>query len=426
MIEPLTYNPDIKFTTTNFRASNWTVLKLTVCLAVLLTVFQQFPVIRETFYDQIRLSLYGIFGGVSLYCFLRFPFGEMPSLGRFFALNLIATFSILLLLHLVNGGAEGTVSYFEIVEQLVPFGILITSLFIPFSKRQIIIFIFLYSLFVSIMGISLVIYYGGTWAISSQYLLKGKNLVGPILAVSTLAMSLLLVKEKQTLPFFVRIIGLLATGSLFSSLVVLRNRSGLLALLAVLSFWGLKNLFSRKMIESIVILLVVFIGIAVLAISGHLVEIIQPVSQPVIDAFTLNYQIGDIESLSAGRWSVYMDSFKHLGENLFFGDVFSLDKFPRIPHNYILNKWVKYGIFGSLPMVLFYLYLWFFAIKETILTSNRRGSFISMAPYILLIPMITSLLEYTHPFGPGVSQIMVWFLLGQYLRNGHKNKGELV
>jgi hypothetical protein len=31
--------------------------------------------------------------------------------------------------------------------------------------------------------------------------------------------------------------------------------------------------------------------------------------------------------------------------------------------------------------------------------------------------LITSLFEYSHPFGPGVTQIMVWFLLGQYLRH---------
>jgi len=350
----------------------------------------------------------------------------MPLLGRVFALNIIATFSILLSLHLVNGGAEGTIGYFEIVELLVPFGILVTSLYIPFNKRQLIFFVFFYSLFVSILGISLVLYYGGTWAISSQYLLKGKNLVGPILAVSTLTMSLILIKERKVLPLFVRIIGFISIGSLFASLVVLRNRSGLLALLAVISLLLFKTLFTRKRIETILVIFLAIIGIYVLAISGNLVGIIQPALQPVLDAFTLNYQIGDLESLSAGRWSVYMDSITHLANNPFFGDVFSLDRFSRIPHNYVLHKWVKYGIVGSLPMALFYLYLWLFAIKKTLWTSNRESSFISMVPYIFLIPLITSMLEYTHPYGPGVSQIMVWFLLGQYLRNGQNEKRELV
>ena len=89
------------------------------------------------------------------------------------------------------------------------------------------------------------------------------------------------------------------------------------------------------------------------------------------------------------------------------------------PHNYILNKWLNYGIIGSLPIVLFYLYLWFFTIKGIFISKKTLG--FKLPVWVLLFSLIVSMFEYTYPYGPGASQIMVWFLLGQYYRFNFRN-----
>ena len=122
-----------------------------------------------------------------------------------------------------------------------------------------------------------------------------------------------------------------------------------------------------------------------------------------------------ITDLSAGRTDVYKFALEFAIQHPILGELEGFRFIYGNPHNYILNKWVNYGILGSLPLVLFYLYLWFFAFKE--IKSHVKNTNFTLPLWVLLFSLVVSLFEYTYPYGPGTSQLMVWFLLGQYFRN---------
>ena len=97
-----------------------------------------------------------------------------------------------------------------------------------------------------------------------------------------------------------------------------------------------------------------------------------------------------------------------------FGELNTVDRFFGRAHNYILNKWVRYGIIGSLPMIILYISL--FAFDARLLLSRIRTSKSVLTGWLLLFGLIISTFEYTYPYGPGVSQIVVWFMIGQVIR----------
>jgi len=54
------------------------------------------------------------------------------------------------------------------------------------------------------------------------------------------------------------------------------------------------------------------------------------------------------------------------------------------------------------------------------LFSKQRDAVEGIALWLLMLGLIISMFEYTYPYGPGVSQIMVWFMLGTILSKNRK------
>lgn len=160
--------------------------------------------------------------------------------------------------------------------------------------------------------------------------------------------------------------------------------------------------------KKFLILNIIGIFLLIIYASGILKEL----TNFLWNSLTLNYNINDLNSLSAGRTDGYLEALKISIKNPLFGQLSNNISLEHQVHNYILNKWIKYGIFGSLPIIAFYIYLWKISLKGVFLNNKSNVVF-----YILLFSLIVSILEYTYPFGPGVSQIMLWFLLGQYLNS---------
>jgi len=136
-------------------------------------------------------------------------------------------------------------------------------------------------------------------------------------------------------------------------------------------------------------------------------------------AFTLNFDLHDLNSLSADRINTYKLAVEYIRMYPAFGELTAGESLYGIAHNYILNKWVKYGLIGSLPFVLFYIYLVLVIMKNAFFEGvNLEGK--KTAHWLLIYGFIISVFEYTFPFGPGTSQVMTWFMLGNYLSNRNK------
>lgn len=105
----------------------------------------------------------------------------------------------------------------------------------------------------------------------------------------------------------------------------------------------------------------------------------------------------------------FFEALKFVSLYPFFGEFSCGEAFFRTPHNYVLNKWVSFGIVGSLPFIVLYGYL--IALALRMLFYKQRRAFEDTVLWLLLLGLIISMFEYTYPYGPGASQIMVWFYL---------------
>lgn len=300
----------------------------------------------------------------------------------------------------------------ELLELLVPFGVLICSLNTTFNKRQISKLLIWYIVFSLLLGISLIFYYGEGFTITKIYFLIGKNQIGTMLGISTVILGLWILDKNQlesrlNIIIFKIIIFVLLT----ASILAIRNRSGLIGIFITLFLAILKvKKFKLTVKNFIFIQIVLFIIVIGYSIGGFnsLIEII-------FKSLFYNFDVTDLNSLSAGRWNVYKKSLDFVTQYPILGEMGGGVFLYGIPHNYILNKWVNFGFVGSLPLVLFYLYIWVFVFNNLLFKNEKIK--LHLIIWVLFFSLIVSLFEYTYPYGPGVSQLMVWFMLGQYLKN---------
>lgn len=392
---------------TNTRAASRGVSKYKTLLiaGIILTVIQQMPIIRDRFYGEIRLALYLLFALVSVKALASLALQELPRLMKLFMGVIVLLALELLVFQLLNWRS----SIFELTELLIPFGIMISAYSLDFEKKETDSLTLVYAVLAVLMGVSLVLFYGGGFVLREQYIAgTSKNQTGPILGIALVIVFdriLRIDRNPRAILrfawFFLLLLGAIA------SMIVLRNRAGLVAVCFVLFFMLISRSRRRLTLAALIIATVVILFIFVLIYLGFL----DPLVGILERAFTLNYDVGDLDSLSAGRWNTYIRGIKYVQFHPFFGELSVSERFFGTPHNYILNKWVRYGVIGSLPFVIFYVYLFVFALRRILSRSANKGTR-SLAIWLLLLGLIVSLFEYTYPYGPGVSQLMVWFMLG--------------
>jgi len=81
--------------------------------------------------------------------------------------------------------------------------------------------------------------------------------------------------------------------------------------------------------------------------------------------------------------------------------------FRGTPHNYLVNKMVRYGIFGSISFIIIYILFGIFCLKHIIF---RKPAIENLGVFLFIIPFIISFFEYTYPFGPGTANFMVFLM----------------
>lgn len=368
---------------------------------ITLSIFQQMPIVNELFYSQVRFVLYisfMLYGGYTILNSHRFL---RSNLIRLF----ILTFFFSIMLSLLSG-----INVF--VDLLIPLGILICSINTKFdlkSKRNICT---IYVITVSILAISTIFYYGEGFVVSQMYNIPSKNQIGPMIAITSLISFLAIVDraflgiKRKYMPLF-----LITLFINIACLAAIRNRAGLLSFFVCVFLYFILN---RKVYLTIKKLLAIHISICLIffiLLSG----IISPVINYLWDSFTLNYDITNIDSFSAGRSDTYIDALNFAFNHPFLGSIGSTVTFRGVPHNYLIYNIAYFGVLLSLPLILFYLYLWIFTIKG--IRNNINNNLYQPVNWIVLLALIVSIFEYTYPFGPGTSQLMTWFLVGQSLIN---------
>lgn len=155
----------------------------------------------------------------------------------------------------------------------------------------------------------------------------------------------------------------------FFTLIMMRNRSSLIAIFIVVIILIVKKITQKITLKKLLILIlssfVLFLFIQT--------EFFYITLKMISDSLFLNYNVNDLNSLSANRTDVYLYALHYIKENFLFGELISSNAFTSLygfPHNYVLNKLVLYGFFGGMPFILFYGSLVIYTAKKLFL--NRR------------------------------------------------------
>lgn len=263
---------------------------------------------------------------------------------------------------------------------------------------------------VTLLGLFVIFIFGNGFTITDQYYFSSKNQVGPFIASVTLISSLLLLNGNRIGDFLVRKKWLLIIFFVnFSTLLALRNRSGLVAIgVCLLVFMISKNVirtkYNKKSLLMFPFMVVVMFLIIVTGIG-------KPVYDVVYSSLFQNYDVTDLNSLSANRFDVYVDVWNFLKISPYLGEVSAFSGITEIPHNYLLNIGLNYGVFGMLPLIIFYIYVWGYVLGSLLI--KRR---FDLSLYLLLFMLIISLFEYTYPYGPMTTVSLTWILLGNNLK----------
>lgn len=190
----------------------------------------------------------------------------------------------------------------------------------------------------------------------------------------------------------------------FAALLILRNRSSLVALMILIVLVLFKLISSRH--AGVGVKMVILAGVPILlGMAGS------QLWQLINDALFEGFDAGDVNNLSANRVEVYVESIGFLRTNWLFGDIAN-DSGIFDPHNFVLYNLVRFGLILSLGHLVVYASCLIRLVREW-----KGVDLFSVAPwaYPLLVAMFTSLLEYAQPFGPGSAQFLTWLLVGRGL-----------
>lgn len=375
---------------------------------IFLTVIQQFPVIKDLYYSYVRILIYILFSVLLLISLGSFKKFMKIKFMKIFIFSVIGA----TLLYFVYFLSDLNPSFIEL---LIPLGILIISISFKFTNKDFKIIILGYTFLTLLMAVSNVIYYVGGFQISQFYEIPGKNQIGPIIGSSIIILGVAIIRNDFA-NLFVKYYSYINFIILFACLLVTRNRASIVAIIFIFLLIFFLNLFKNLSYQKLLFLNMIVILIIILTILG----VLNPVYAFLWDSLTLNFELNDFDSLSSGRTDTYIAAIHQIAETSLFGELFNNSNLLSNPHNFILNKIVSYGLIGAFPVIILYFYLIIFTLKGII---RERGS-ASLIYWLLLYSIIISQFEYTYPFGPGVSQIILWFILGFFLskkENKHVN-----
>lgn len=370
---------------------------------IALILYQQLPQIKDNYYELIRTCIYVLFGILALIAaFDVFVIRKWrPRVINVFALAIMAIaieFGILSIIHV-------DIQITDIVELLVPFGLLVISYDLHFTNNATILLSKAYAVSILTVAIIQIYYYAGGFVIREQYVVMGKNSMGPFVAVAagiTFYFALEKFKNRELYRSIIWIAGLAFSVSV---LIIMRSRAALVSVVILMAVMINKSKgIGRKLVAPIAL-------IVLLSITSS--EFLKTVADPVQESLFLSYNSRDVDSLSGGRFSVYRDAAEIVLRHPFLGEATEKQKAAPIPHNYLLNKAKKYGLCGGVFFFAIYFYLFFFIIRRIL--KFKTVSFKTLPIYLSLIPFIVSLFEYQYPYGPGTTQMFIYFLLGQFL-----------
>ena len=365
-------------------------------LLLLLLLLQLSPIGLGDNYDSFRLGIMVVSGILFLF---SWNIKKIWNVKVFRIFLFVLLYEIILLFALSFCG--GKINWIPIGNLIMVFlFVMISFMELSIKQYRVILNLFIWgTLFV---GLSIIFTFGDGFMINERYMPIPKNQIAPILSVGFFIAFFLGNSVKNLIE---KCCYLGVSFLLFLCICVFHARANIVALLV--GFFVYYVFYKRKIQ---IVLLASIILISLLFFT--------PMGGFLYDAFFVNYDVSDMNSVSAGRTDVYEASWQFIKENWLFGGLTaSVDMYHQgYVHNYLLYTLENYGIWGSLVLVLFYFVL-LFEIGKRNICSKEHDNFYVLGCFVFIVPLIVSIFEYTYPYGPGSAVFMAYFTLGQYYRN---------
>lgn len=365
-------------------------------LIVYYTVIMQFFVTNAKFYSTLRIILMLAIVALFLIVMLLNRGLYINKLLYLFIVISYISFIIGLILSVIFGNP-----IFELTI-LIPLIMMILGLNIKLSDRERQVLMYGYVLLTGALGIYFVLKYGSGFVISAQYILAQKNQIGSIIGISIVIILYNLLVKRQHVFYnsLLLIVNLLP-------LLILRTRTIVIGVIVIFFYLLLKNIAFQIKNKRIFKLIIIIFGIIILLTSNQVVSYFY-------DVFFLNVDTNDINSISSNRLESYIKSVPFILENFLFGElIVNANNFD--PHNFVLYTLQKKGLILSFSIILIYFYFLIFMLKNLVHSKLNK---ISIPTLLLLLAFISSLFEYQAPFGPGTTQLITWFFIGNSMRKG--------
>ena len=247
----------------------------------------------------------------------------------------------------------------------------------------------------------------GAFVIESQYLVPGKNALGPIIATSIVAFVILFLQKENNKLFSFSYLALAILA--FVLLLTMRARAATLMAILLVIFVIYKN-FARSGNKYF------FLSAVLTVFSLFAIYFVLPEAAKIyiLDSFFYGIEEYDITS---GRGERNRMAIDFLQNNLLFGNIRGLMYVPWI-HNFPLLLAYNFGIIGGFGAIAIYFYLSVVIIKSMLkydIFETKNIGFVLIA-----VAFGIGMAEPSAPFGPGTVFVFSFITLGIALRYNYK------
>lgn len=374
-------------------------------LMQILIVFAYLPsnYLAESLYSRNSTLITSLFGGVLGLSMIRQFFSKTKI--RFHSLikKLITILLILCLEFFVLFALSLNMSTNDLLSLVMVVGAIYIGYVCDFSIKQIkllIAIIVLSSLYLGYEAIN--VYVGAFDLYAADWQVAGKNQIGQLIALGIILSYIFFVVEANKITKYLMLILFLI---LFSFLIIVKCKTAVLAVFISVLIISFKALSKETLKKYLLFGMPIFILFLVIYADELILGIFE----------VLGLEFGaSVNELSTNRASKNVEALQYIINNPFQGELFNYSRIPMI-HNWILIRVVRYGVLLVLPMLIFYLMILFFGIRE--IYKTRLNNFSQIGCFLLIVPYISSLAEPGAPFSPGTIYCFIYVFLGIYLRN---------
>ena len=246
--------------------------------------------------------------------------------------------------------------------------------------------------------------HAGGFVITDQYISYGKNIMGMMCVSASLALAFLAMNGKN------KVIKYVLWGAsifLFILTVAIRARGSFISLLLVVVFIVYKLLKDGKKSNER-IYRIVFLILGMIIVSFVFTDAFRSFGDFFMSSLYKNRE----EDLLTGRGSINNYALSFFERNPLFGSLSEDMDMTSLVHNFLLRQLASFGIIGSFPIVLLYIYMLFYIVKVSLKSSVNITN---IGFFVFLFQLIISLVEPTFPFAPGTGVVFSYILLGYSL-----------